>query len=106
RHVVQLDAGEVLENLGPDLAVRAGDADVELAGLALRSRDELLERLRREPGARDEGGPGGYQAAHRREVTDRIVRQVLVESGVHHVGADVADREGVAIGRGFRGCLR
>jgi hypothetical protein len=100
RDVRELNAGAAAEELAHDMGrvADAGGAVVELAGLGLRRRDELLQR----PEARIAGHhqAEALAARHqhdRREALDRVVGQPAHQHGVRRVAARrVEDR--VAIG--------
>ena len=76
----------------------------ELAGLLLRERDELGERLRRHRRIDDQDVGRGRGERDRREILDRVVGHLLVEHGIERQRAR-RHQEGVAVGRGARDAL-
>ena len=83
---------------------RRADAGVGVGygvGVRLHVVDELLERVRGEVLARDDGHRDAGDEADRHEILDRIEGEVGIErGGGRH--ADVVEKEGVAVGRGLR----
>ena len=79
----------------------AGRAEGELAGLALRQRDQLLQRVRLDRRMADDQVRAEDGVGDRREVLDRVVVQLLVDERRDGVHVGVHDQR-VAVGRGAR----
>ena len=89
------DAITALKKHVPDLQVLDGDA----VGVLARVGHELLEIVGRELGIGNQRGARRHQLADGHEIPLRIVRQLFVESDVHHHRADVADQQREPVGR-------
>ena len=102
RHVRQLDARVLCEQFHRKVmrAARPWRSIGDLAGLLLRGVDQLLHGAHVQCGRihRDREHESPRQR-DRREVIRGIVRQLLEQAGVERVGAEIAQEDGVAVGR-------
>jgi hypothetical protein len=83
----------------------AGGSVIELAGILLRERDQLLERARRHARVQHEDVRRDGELRDRREIALDVVARLLVERHVRGVGA-AADEQRVAVGRRARDVFR
>ena len=102
RHMHDVDARHHFQQLAAEMrrCAVAPRRVVELAGLRLRERDELLQRFRRHLRVRHQNHRRGRKQADRHEVLERVVGQRL-EARVHG-DRGVGHHQRVAVGR----CLR
>ena len=100
-HVGEVDAGHGGEQRGGEMreARHAGRAVVERAGLGLGQRDQLGDVVHREPRIDHQHIGRGADHHDRREILDRIVRQVSAQTHRHRVRARGGDADRVAVGR-------
>jgi hypothetical protein len=89
---------QVLEGQVAGAAV-AGRAVVQLAGLALGERDELLQVLHRQLGPHHVQAGHLRQQRHRHEGLGRVVGQLVEDVRVDRQRADVAEDDGVLVVR-------
>ena len=103
-HVHHVDAGHRLEELAREMRRRAGAARcvVEPPGVRLCVRDQFRHCRRRHRWMHDEDVRLDGDQGDRREILDRIERQVPIERRVGGEDAVVAEEPGVAIGRALR----
>ena len=101
-HDDDVDARLQAEELGSEVleAADARGGRVQLAGLALCQRDELLQRAHRQRGRHDEQARTGADRRDRHEPLQRFVGQ-LPERDAHRE-AHRDEKQRVAIGRRFR----
>jgi hypothetical protein len=102
RHLVELDAGSLLEQHGGEMerVADAGMRHIDLARLPLGLVNQLghgidlkLVRI---------GGQHAVEAGgerHRREILGRVEWKLLVEARIGGIGRDIAEQDGVAVGR-------
>ena len=95
------DSGVELEQLGRVVrgGAVAGRGIGVLVGLGLELRHQVPDILHRYVGRRDHQRRRVADQADRREVGDRVVAQLL-QRGIHRVRGDVAEHQGMAVGRG------
>ena len=103
-HRRELDAGHALQQRDVDMSggAEAGTAVGDLAGLALRQRDQFGDGVGRQRRMRQQPLVDADEAGHRREVLDVVGQLAGVQRGVddeHRLGAD---HHAVAVGRGLR----
>ena len=104
RHVRQLDAGLVLEELHREVMRRAvaGRAVVDLARARLRAaRSNSAAVFAFSDGCVDQREAGDRERRDRREILDRVVRDLLEEAAVQHDRVR-RHQQRVAVGRRLR----
>ena len=103
RHVRELHAGHRRQQRHEEVlaAAVARRRVVDLAGPRLHVRDELLERLRRKGRIDDEDAGLAADQRDRREVLDRVERELRVERRADRVGLR-REQQRVAVGRRLR----
>ena len=100
-NVHEVDLGGVLQHLHRQVrrGAVAGRGVVQLAGLALRERDELGQVARLHLRIDDQQVRRDRHQRDRREIRDRVVRKLRIRAGRDRVGAGRAERQRVAVGR-------
>ena len=79
---------------------------VELAGLALRERDQFANRLRLDRGVHQHDQRARGDQSDRCEVLARVVADIRVERRIDRERAGAAEAERVAVGRALRDLAR
>ena len=89
RNVLQIDAGHVLEQFHAHVRrrARAGGGVVERAGLGLRERDQLAQRLRRHVRMHHQHVGDAGDLGDRGEILRRVVARLLGDRRQHGDGA-------------------
>ena len=87
-------------------AADPGRRVVQLAGLALRERDQFGDRFRLDVRIDQHDQRAGGDQADRREILARVVADIGVERRIDRERAGAAEAERVAVGRGFRDLAR
>ena len=96
RALRELDAGELRR------AADAGDGEVQLAGIGLGHRHQLLHVLHLHRRVHREHVRRIRHHHHRREILRRIERQLGIDARADHQAAEVGEQQRVAVGRALR----
>ena len=102
-HQRDLGAGHLVDQLGGEVHPRAvaAMADRELAGVALRHRDDVAQRLALERRRRRQDERRAREPRHRHDVLVRVVGHFLSHGEIGAECARPAEPDGVAVGRGL-----
>jgi hypothetical protein len=107
RHVHDIDLRRALEELAAQMRRRAvaRGREMQLAGAAPRQRDQLFHVLHRQRRVGDEQEGRRRNQYHRREIAQRIVRELRIEARVDRETRK-SGQHGVAVRRRLRNDLR
>jgi hypothetical protein len=102
--VNDVDAGLPPQHLAEQVTGRSGAdrAVVELAGMRARKGDQLIDRSRRHGRVHHQHDGHAREQRDRLEILERIVGELGVEVGTDGEVGGGAERDGIAVGSGFR----
>ena len=82
-----------------------GDADGNGAPARFRQRRKLTRRIDLHRGVHDQHGRVEHRHADRREILDRVVREIAVQRRIDRDGAHGGEEQGIAVGLRLRHVL-